>query len=161
MILILITLIFPLSVLLCDFHTHCFQLVCGTTLAWLALALSPFSPFLPWFPTMPRSPLIPTSPGWPFIPLIPRGPLFPGGRFSPSVSSWTRHSLWSFITNLSFSTVPSLGSLRPGNAWHSRHTIGSWEAWETHHRSLKVKMICCLMERHKNWKLNVKYGDLN
>ena len=33
MILILITLIFPLSVPLADFHTHCFQLVCGTTLA--------------------------------------------------------------------------------------------------------------------------------
>ena len=33
MILILFTLIFPLSVLLVDFHTHCFQLVCGTTLA--------------------------------------------------------------------------------------------------------------------------------
>ena len=65
--------------------------------------------------------------------------------FAPSVSSWTRHSLWSFITNLSLSTVPSLGSLRPGNAWHSRHTIGSWDAWETHYRSLKVKMICCLM----------------
>ena len=27
------TLIFPLSVLVSDFHTHCFQLVCGTTLA--------------------------------------------------------------------------------------------------------------------------------
>ena len=40
------TLIFPLSVTLLDFHTHCFQLVCGTTLAWLALAFSPFSPFL-------------------------------------------------------------------------------------------------------------------
>ena len=33
MILILITLIFPLLVSLYDFHTHCFQLVCGTTLA--------------------------------------------------------------------------------------------------------------------------------
>ena len=33
MILILTTLIFPLSVSLYDFHTHCFQLVCGTTLA--------------------------------------------------------------------------------------------------------------------------------
>ena len=34
MILILFTytLIFPLSVLLLDFHTHCFQLVCVTTL---------------------------------------------------------------------------------------------------------------------------------
>ena len=31
MILILITLIFPLSVSVFDFHTHCFQLVCGTT----------------------------------------------------------------------------------------------------------------------------------
>ena len=47
MILILITLIFPLLVLMLDFHTHCFQLVCGTTLAWLALALSPFSPLSP------------------------------------------------------------------------------------------------------------------
>ena len=33
MILILITLIFPLSVQLPDFPTHCFLLVCGTTLA--------------------------------------------------------------------------------------------------------------------------------
>ena len=41
------TLIFPLSVPeLPDFHTHCFQLVCGTALVGLALALSPFSPFL-------------------------------------------------------------------------------------------------------------------
>ena len=32
MILILFTLIFPFSVLLSDFHTHCFHLVCGTTL---------------------------------------------------------------------------------------------------------------------------------
>ena len=73
------------------------------------------------------------------------GSSLPRGFYTPSVSSWTRHSLWSFITNLSLSTVPSLGSLRPGNAWHSRHTIGSWDAWETHYRSLNVKMICCLM----------------
>ena len=33
MILILITLIFPLSAPLSDFQTHCFQLVCVTTLA--------------------------------------------------------------------------------------------------------------------------------
>ena len=68
--------IFPLSVTLFDFHTHCFQLVCGTTLAWLALALSSFSalsPFLPWFPTMPCSP---------FIPWIPRGPLFPAAPYN-------------------------------------------------------------------------------
>ena len=46
----LFTLIFPLSVSLLDFHTHCFQLVCGTTLAWLALTLSPFSPLSPFLP---------------------------------------------------------------------------------------------------------------
>ena len=40
--------IFPLSVPLPDFHTHCFQFVCGTTLVWLALALSPFSPLSPF-----------------------------------------------------------------------------------------------------------------
>ena len=65
--------------------------------------------------------------------------------FAPSVSSWTRHSLWSFITNFSLSTVPSLESLWTGNAWHSRHAIGSWDARETHCRSLKVKMNCSLM----------------
>ena len=48
--LILFTLIFRLSVSLLDFHTHCFQLVCGTTLAWLALTLSPFSPLSPFLP---------------------------------------------------------------------------------------------------------------
>ena len=42
------TLIFPLSVPLPDFYTHCFQLVCGTTLAWLTLALSPFSSLSPF-----------------------------------------------------------------------------------------------------------------
>ena len=70
----LLTLIFPLLAALFDFHTHCFQLVCGTTLAWLALVLSPFSPlspFLPGFPTMPDSPFIPTIPVSPFMPFIP------------------------------------------------------------------------------------------
>ena len=82
----LLTLIFPLLAALFDFHTHCFQLVCGTTLAWLALALSPFSPlspFLPGFPTMPRSPFIPTIPVSPFMPFIPGGPLFPGSPSRP------------------------------------------------------------------------------
>ena len=44
------TLIFPLSVPLPDFHTHCFHLVCGTTLASLTLALSPFSSLPPFLP---------------------------------------------------------------------------------------------------------------
>ena len=112
------TLIFPLSVPLSDFHTHCFQFVCGTTLVWLALPLSPFSPlspFLPWFPTMSRSPFIPRGTGSPFVPWIPEFAL-PRRPFAPSVSSWTRHSLRSLVTDLSLSSLPSLRSLRPGNA---------------------------------------------
>ena len=84
---LIFTWIFSLSVSLSDFHTHCFQLVCGTTLAWLTLALSQsflsFVAFLPLFPTMPDYPFIPTSPGSSFIPLIPGGPLFPGGHSRP------------------------------------------------------------------------------
>ena len=106
MILILITLIFPLSVSLFDFHTHCFQLVCGTTLAWLALTLSPFSPlspFLPWFPTIPRSP---------FIPWIPRVHSSQGIlRVLCLLLDPAFHLI--LITNLSFYTFSSLGSVWP------------------------------------------------
>ena len=74
-----------------------------------------------------------------FYPLDSSGSTLSRGAFAPSVSSWTRHSLWSFITNLSLSTVLSVGSLRPGNAWYSRQTIGSWDAREAHYRPLKKR----------------------
>ena len=45
-----ITFIFPLSVLSSFFHTHCFQLVCGTALAGLAAPLAPFCPLSPLLP---------------------------------------------------------------------------------------------------------------
>ena len=82
-----ITFIFPLSVLSSFFHTHCFQLVCGTALAGLAAPLAPFCPFsplLPWFPTSPRSPFMPILPG---APLFPRGPSGPLSPFGPSIPS--------------------------------------------------------------------------
>ena len=61
--------------------------------------------------------------------------------FAPTVSSWTRHSLQSLITNLSFCTFPSLGPLRSRDAWHSRDAIWPWNAWKTmtQYRFLKIK----------------------
>ena len=94
-----------------------------------------------------------------FYSLDSSGSTLPSRPFAPSVSSWTRHSLWSFTTNFSLSTIPSLGSLRTGNAWHSWHAIGSWDARETHWSSLKIKMICSLMWRRRkseNWKLKTE-----
>ena len=72
---------------------------------------------------------------------IARGPLFqegPSRPLSPLGPGIPCDPL--FITNLSLSTVLSLESLRPGNAWHSRHTIGSWDARKTHYRPLKKKV---------------------
>ena len=51
------------------------------------------------------------------------GSTLPRGSFTPSVSSRTRHSLRSFTINLSFYTFPSLGSVWPQDARHSRCTI--------------------------------------
>ena len=157
MILILFTLIFPLAVLMPDFHTHCFQLVCGTMLPWLPLALSPFSPFLffhsrnAWLSFNSQKSLLT------FHSLNSSGSTLPRGSFTPPVSSWTRHSLWSFITNLSLYTFPSLGSVWPRDARHSRYTIWSWNTRETKYRSLKGNMICNLKQaRRRNGTLNTR-----
>ena len=107
-----LTLTFPLSVLLSDLHTHCFQLVCGTKLAWLALA---FSPFLLRFLLR-----------FTFCSLNSSGPALPRGPFAPSVTSWTLHSLRSLVISLSLSSVRSLRSLLLGNARHSLHAIWFW-----------------------------------
>ena len=70
------------------------------------------------------------------------------GSLAPSVSSWTRHSLWSFLTNLSFYTFPSLGSMWPRDARNSR---------ETKYRSLKVNMIWNLDQTpRRNGTLNTR-----
>ena len=104
---LIFTLIFSLSVSLFDFHTHfCFQFVCGTTLAWLALALSQsflsfvsFSSFIPhnawlsfhshkswfifysldyWRSTLPMRPLEPSVSSWTRqFPCDPLSPICP------------------------------------------------------------------------------------
>ena len=79
------------------------------------------------------------------------------GSFEPSVSSWTRHYLRFFLANLSFYAFPSLESVWPRDARHSRYTIWSWYTREAQYRSLKLKMIWNLKQtRRRNGTFNTR-----
>ena len=144
----LFTLILPLSVPLSDFHTHCFQLVCSTTLAWLALTLSPLS-FVSFSSLISHNASLSFhshKSRFTFDSLYSCRATLPRRPLAPSVSSWTRHSLWSRITYLSFYTFPSLGSLRSGSPGYSRHSIWTWNTGKTmaECRFLKIKIVSSL-----------------
>ena len=72
-----------------------------------------------------------------FYSLDSRWSTLPERPFAPSVSPWTRRSLWSFFTVLSFCTFPSQRSLRPRKTGHA---VWSWYAGKTmtQYRFLKI-----------------------
>ena len=114
---LIVTLIFPLSVSLSDFHTHCFQFVCVTTLAWLALALSQsFLSFVSLSSFIPNNAWLSvhSQKSWfIFYSLDSWRSTLLTRPLALSVSSWTRHSLWSLVTNLSFFTSLPWGPCGP------------------------------------------------
>ena len=50
----------------------------------------------------------------------------PTWLFNSFLSLLSQHSFRYLFTSLSFNSISSMQSLRPWNARHSRHTIGSW-----------------------------------